>query len=182
MKSVELQKQIAEEQIKYTEGSYWPDLSIEGVYSRKEDRPELILTNKESIYGTLRLDFPFYEGGLRKAEVRQAEARLRQAEYRLADLKNSINVEVENAHLNLLTLSGVLEKLQAESAYAADNYNSVSKQFEYGLANSIDVMDANTLLVNSERELANAKYDYQLGIIKIEKCNGNFVEDSRSSQ
>lgn len=176
LKSVELQKQIAVEQIKYTEGTYWPDLAIEGVYSRKEDRPELISTNKESSYGILRIDFPFYEGGLRKAEVRQAEARLRQAEYRLADLKNSINVEVENAHLNLLTLSGVLEKLQAESAYAADNYNSVSKQFEYGLANSIDVMDANTLLVTSERELANAKYDYQLALLRLKSATGTLLK------
>jgi outer membrane protein len=81
-----------------------------------------------------------------------------------------------------LTLSGVLEKLQAESAYAADNYNSVSKQFEYGLANSIDVMDANTLLVTSERELANAKYDYQLALLRLKSATGTLLKTVNSTQ
>lgn len=176
LKSVEIQRQIAREQIKYTKGSYWPNLSIEGVYSRKEDRPDSASSNKESIYGILRLDFPFYEGGLRVAEVQQSVAKERQAEYRLADLRNSIAVEVEDSYLNLMTVFSVLDKLQAETEYARDNFKAVSKQFEYGLANSIDVMDANTLLVTSERELFNALYDYQLAVLILKRATGTLLK------
>ncbi len=176
LKSVEIQRQIAREQIKYTKGSYWPNLSIEGVYSRKEDRPDSASSNKESIYGILRLDFPFYEGGLRVAEVQQSVAKERQAEYRLADLRNSIAVEVEDSYLNLMTVFSVLDKLQAETEYARDNFKAVSKQFEYGLANSIDVMDANTLLVTSERELFNAMYDYQLAVLTLKRATGTLLK------
>ena len=172
LKAVELQKKIAENEVTYTKGLYWPTLSVEGVYSRREDHPSSSFAIKENIYGTLKLNFPFFEGGLRVAEVSQSRARLRQAEYRLSDLKKSVNVEVENAYLNLITESGILDKLQAEVDYARDNYNAVSKQFEYGLANSVDVMDANTLLVTAERELANAKYDYQLSILKLKRVTG----------
>ncbi|MBI5409672.1 MAG: TolC family protein [Nitrospirae bacterium] len=176
VKSTGLQKEIAKKQIKYTRGFYWPDISIEGVYARKEDSPDSAFANRESIYGDIKLNFPFYEGGLRKAEVRQAEARFRQADYRLEDLKKSINVEVEDAYLNLITVAGVIDNLQAEAAYAADNYNAVSKQFEYGLANSLDVMDANNLLVTSERELANARYDYQYAVLKLGRATGTLLK------
>ena len=172
LKTIELERKIAEDEIKYTKGLYWPTLSVEGVYSRREDHPSSSFAIKENIYGTLKLNFPFFGGGLRVAEVSQSRARLRQAEYRLSDLKKSVNVEVENAYLNLITESGILDKLQAEVDYARDNYNAVSKQFEYGLANSIDIMDANTLLVTTERELANAKYDYQLSILKLKRVTG----------
>lgn len=172
LKAFELQKKIAENEVTYTKGLYWPTLSVEGVYSKQENYPSSSLALKESIYGGLKLDFPFFEGGLRRAEVREARAKQRQAEYRLSDLKHSINVEVEDAYLNLITQSGILDKLQSEKEYAVDNYNAVSKQFEYGLANSVDVMDANTLLVTAERELANAKYDYQLSILKLKRVTG----------
>jgi outer membrane protein len=176
IKSVELQKKIAGQQIEYTKGSYWPDVSVEGVYSRIDDHPSVAFENKESIYGTLRIDYPFFEGGLRRAEVSQARARFRQADYRMADEYKSVSVEVENAYLNLLTVSGVLEKLQAEAAYAADNYNAVTKQFEFGLANSLDVMDANTLLVTSEKQLANARYDYQFAILQLKRATGTLLK------
>jgi outer membrane protein len=176
IKSVELQKEIDGQQVKYAKGSYWPDISVQGVYSRLENDPSLAFEIKESVYGTIRIDYPFFEGGLRKAEVSQAKARFRQTDYRLEDAYKSVSVEVENAYLNLITSSGILEKLQAEAEYAADNYNAVTKQFEFGLADSLDVMDANTLLVTSEKQLANAKYDYQYAILELKRATGTFLK------
>jgi outer membrane protein len=108
--------------------------------------------------------------------VGEAKAKARQADHGLSDLKQSVGVEVEDAYLNLLTISAVIDRLQAESEYAADNYNSVTKQFQYGLANSIDVIDANTLLLTSERELANARYDYELAILKLKRATGTLLK------
>jgi outer membrane protein len=73
----------------------------------------------------------------------------------------TINIDVENAYLDYITQKGVLKSFKDQLAFASDNYNSVSKQFQYGLANSVDVMDANTLLVTAERELASSEYNYQ---------------------
>jgi outer membrane protein len=176
VKTVTIQKQISEDEVKYTKGSYWPDISLEGVYLRQENSPSTSFGLNEKIYGALKLNFPFFEGGLRVAEVGEAKAKSRQAEHSLADLKHSVGVEVEEAYLDLLTTSAVIDKLQAEKEYATDNYISVTKQFQYGLANSIDVIDANTLLVTSERELANARYDYELAILKLKRATGTLLQ------
>ncbi|MBI4699120.1 MAG: TolC family protein [Nitrospirae bacterium] len=182
LKSVELDRQIAERQVKYTKGSYWPTISVEGAYTRREEHPSTSLDSDKSVYGLIRIDYPFFEGGLRKAEVSQSEARFRQAEYRYNDLKDSVNVEVESAYLNMKTSAGVLEKLRAEADYARDNFNAVTKQFEYGLANSLDVMDANNLLVTSERQLANAQYDYELAILQLQRATGTLLKTVNSKQ
>ncbi len=158
--------------VTFTKGTYWPDLSIEGVYYAQDSSPSRTFSVDESVYGAIKLNFPFFEGGLKKAEVNYAKARLRQSEHTLSDLKQSLNIEVENAYLELLTFSGVINHLRAEVEYSLDNFNGVTKQFQYGLANSIDVIDANTLLVTSEIELAKAEYDYLLAILKLKKAAG----------
>lgn len=182
LKALTIEKKIAEDKITYAEGSYWPSLSLEGVYSRDEEHPSSAYAIKETTYGTIKLNFPFFEGGLRRAEVREARAKLRQTEYRFSDLGKSINLEVENAYLSIVTESGILKKLEAQVEYARDNFNAVSKQFEYGLANSLDVMDANTLLVTSERELTNARFNYQLAILKLQRATGTFLKTVMSRQ
>lgn len=100
LKAVGIQKKIAEDQVRYTRGSYWPTLSIAGVYSRRNEDPASAFLNKESIYAGINLNFAFFEGGLRKAEVREAEARQRQAELIYEDLKKTVGIEVENAYLD----------------------------------------------------------------------------------
>lgn len=176
LKSAELERQVAQDQVKFTRGSYWPTLSVEGVYARYEDHPSSEFTNEESIYGIVRLDYPFFEGGLRRAEVRQSEARFRQTDYRYNDLKDNIAVEVENTYLAMITASSVRDQLQSETEYARENFNAVTKQFQYGLSDSIDVMDANTLLVTSERELANAQYNYELAILGLRRATGTLLK------
>ena len=70
----------------------------------------------------------------------------------------------------------VLKSLEDQLKFANDNYNAVSKQFKYGLANSIDVMDANTLLVTSETELAKSIYNKQLAGLNVERAKGTFLK------
>jgi outer membrane protein len=137
---------------------------------------------KESTYGLLSLNFPFFEGGLRRAEVKEARAKERQSALIYEDYKKSIGIEVQSAYLDLVTQKGIIKFLEDQVVYARDNYNAVAKQFEFGLAQSLDVMDANTLLVTSERNLAEAGYNYQAAIIKMKKATGTFLKTITGDQ
>ncbi len=176
IKATAILKEIAGDEVKYARGAYWPRLSLEGVYLRDENEPKGSLDQNERIYGVLKLEFPFFEGGLRVAEVQQAKARFRQAGQSLSDIGHSIEIEVEDAYLNLQTVSAILDQLKAEVAYALDNYNAVTKQFKYGLTDSIDIIDANTLLVSAERKLSNVQYDYRLAILGLQRATGTMLK------
>jgi len=138
--------------------------------------------NRESIYGTLSLNFPFFEGGLRQAEVKEALARERQAHHRYEDLKKTIGVEVQSAYLEVVTQKGQIRFLDDQLAFAKDNYFAVSRQFEFGLSSSIDVIDANTLLVSAERKLAEALYSYQVARLKLKKATGMLLKTAVGTQ
>jgi outer membrane protein len=176
MKSADMQRKIAMDNIKYMKSSYWPTVSLEALYAKRDEDPATDSLIRNEAYAGLRLDFPFFEGGLRRAEVREAEAKYRQANLMYEDLRKSIGIEVDGAYLDFLTQKGVLKSLEDQYVYATDNYNSISKQYIYGLANSIDVIDANTLLVTSERQLIDARYYYQLSILRLKRVTGTLLK------
>jgi len=175
LKSMEVQKQIAADQTKFTEGAFWPSVSVSGVYARADQHPSTSNLNRESIYGGVALNFPFFEGGLRKAEVSEAKARERQAALFYEDTRKGIEIEVQTAYLDLVTQKGILQFLNDQLAFARDNYHAVARQFDFGLSNSLDVLDANTLLVSAERKAASADYNYRLAILRMKKATGTLL-------
>jgi len=172
VKSVETQVQISEKQIDVTRGAYWPSVSVAGVYSGTEQSPETASYNKESIWGGVTLNFPIFEGGLRRAEVRESESRYRQAVFQYRDFVKSVNVEVENTYLDLIAQKGIYKSAQDQLAYAEDNIRAVAKQFEFGLASSLDVIDANNLLISAQKLMADATYNYQYFILRLQRVTG----------
>ncbi len=177
LKALEIQKKVAEDQVRFAKGAYWPNLSLTGGYIRTEQSPETTSLNREGIYATAALNFPFFEGGLRVAEVKEAMARERQSRLLHEDLKKTIAVEVQSAYLDLVTQKSILKFLVDQRAFARDNYIAVNRQFEFGLAQSIDVIDANTLLVSAEQKVAEAGYSYRMSILRVKKAIGVLLRE-----
>jgi len=175
LKGLEIQKQIAADQTRFTEGAFWPSVSVFGVYAGADQSPAQGSLNRESIYAGAALNFPFFEGGLRKAEVQEAKVRERQATLFYEDLKKSIEIEVQTAYLDLVTQKGTLQFLNDQMVFARDNYRAVARQFDFGLSSSLDVLDANTLLVAAERKVAAALYNYQLALLRMKKATGTLL-------
>lgn len=173
IKGLRLQERAAEDRITYAKGAYWPTVGVEGGWQRFDRSPEPLLD--ESGYLGLSLDFQFYDGGLRKAEVQEARLRRRQAANALNETARSIAFEVEAAWSDVGTQRGVIVSLASQSRYAGENYEAVQRLFDHGMANSVDIMDANTLLVTAERELADARYRLRLALLKLDRAAGTFL-------
>jgi outer membrane protein len=176
LKSLEAQKKIAADQIRYAEGAYWPTVSVAGVYAGTDQHPSTGSLVRESFYAGIGLNFTIFEGGLRKADVSEAKVRERQAALQYDDLKKGIDIEVKSTYLDLVTQKGILKFLNDQLVYARDNIRAVARQFEYGLSTSLDVMDANTLLVSSERKAALAAYNYQYAVLVMKKATGTLLQ------
>ena len=61
-------------------------------------------------------------------------------------------------------------------AFAQDNYGGVVRQFDNGLATNLDVMDANSLLLTAEKNVAEAYYNYQLVYLRVKRSNGTLLQ------
>jgi outer membrane protein len=176
LKSMEKQQAIAEKQVKYYRSEYWPTVSLNGSYSKTEASPsDALVMSREDFSVALTLSFSLFDGGLKKARVGEAMAWKRQADLGYRSEKKQIDLEVEQSYLSVTSAKSVLDALEDQVTYARSNYDAVLKQFQYGVANSVDIMDANTLLVTAERQLSDAGYTYQLAIIKLNRSQGVFL-------
>ncbi len=167
-----IDEEIAEEGITYAKGNFMPNLKIEGVYSYRDQSPATSFLLRESIYVGLSVSFPVFEGGLRRAELKEARSLLREAELARINYRRDIELEIREAYNNMLSLGPVIDSFEKQVAFARENYNMVFKQFQYGLADSMDVIDANTTLVEAELGLMSAEYDHELAVLELKKRAG----------
>jgi outer membrane protein len=176
IKIAQISKEIARKNVNYAIGSFFPYLSLSITYQKFDQDPSNEMTNKESKYAIASINFPIFEGGLRRAEFGEAKAKLRQAELQYEDTIKEVFMDVESAYHNYITFKDTIKSLEDEVTYARDNFNSISKQYQHGLANSIDVTDANTFLVTAERKHMEALYNYQLSVMRLRQATGTLLK------
>lgn len=162
--------EIAEKTIKFEKSDYWPALSLEAGYKETDiqyDDPISVEYDTKDYYFTGELVFTLYDGGLRSAQIKQARADLRKAKNALSLQKKQIILEARVNFLDNKAAKSALVNLQDELKAAKENFNAVTMQFKYGMADSIDIMDANTLLVSAQRRISDAQYIYYFSVLKI---------------
>jgi outer membrane protein TolC len=182
LKSLQAQKIIAEKQLTYAKGAYWPSLSLGAAYARVDQYPQNATFNRDTIYANAAVNFTFYDGGERSADIMQAETRLRQAGLIYRDAVNSATLQVRNAFLDYTTQQGIIKFLRDQLAYGRDNFNAVSKQYEFGLSNSLDVLDANNLLLSSQRQLADALNSSRFSRLNLLKATGGLLGETTAAK
>lgn len=176
LKSYDMQTQIAGQQVKYARGAFWPNVGLFAIYNGADQNPMMGTVNRENVLAGVSLNFPFFEGGLRIAELKEAKAKERQARLAYDDLKKNVDIELQGAYLDLETQGGALKFSEDQLIFAQDNYNAVLRQYENGLVTSLDVMDANALLLSSEKNVAEALYGYQLAHLKVRRSSGTLLK------
>jgi outer membrane protein len=174
MKSTEMDIVLADRAIDLSKSEYWPVLGFEAGYKYQETDPSY-LSSGDTLYGALNLDMVFFDWGFRKATIAQDKAKKHNAELQLKLQKKQIALEVEQAYLTTITVSNEIKALRDKLAFSKANYDAVSLQFDLGQADILDIMDANTTLVNSERELSEAQYLFVLAKISLQRAQGIFL-------
>jgi outer membrane protein len=184
LKSAEKILDIADKTIKYEKGAYWPKISIQGTYtdnkinSDHDTMYKLYDSKTNATIKTIEASFTFtlFDGGLRAAQIKQAIARKRQAKAALANTKNQIILESKRSWFEYKTAKSTLKTLEDELKFARENFDAVTMQFEYGLADSVSMMDADTLLVSAQRKLSEAEYAYILSTLDLIRIKGDLIK------
>ncbi|MEE8575456.1 MAG: TolC family protein, partial [Thermodesulfobacteriota bacterium] len=178
-------QELAKEGIKYARGSYLPTLTLDGVYTYRDQSPATTFLLNDSLRADLTLSYFIFEGGLRRAELSKAKSILREADLRTIGVRRDIAVHVTEAYNNVEALKSVMKSFRTQIFFARENYEMVFKQFTYGLADNVDLIDADTTLVSAELGFANATLDLQLAVLELKMSMGvlfNEVVGKRASK
>ncbi len=122
----------------------------------------------------LQLDWTIYDGGIRDAQRKLAEAQRDENLARLDLLRDQVRDDVFNAERALKTRRRALETARRSLQLSKETLDLVQVQHDAGTATQLDLLQAQDNLVAAEVALAQARFDLALGGLSLERLSGAF--------
>src|SRR5262249_7510589 len=119
---------------------------------------------------TLRV--PLFEGGKTVGKVIEADAALQAERLRLEDLRGRIDYEVRTALLDLAAAGERVSVAERALALAREQLRRSQDRFEAGVANNIDVVQAQETLAEATETRIAAIYDQNLARAALARALG----------
>ena len=120
--------------------------------------------------------YKFYDGGATKAKVNEARQDLLTARETEQKTRESVQLEVKQAYLNIRSAAQKVEETQTVVDQARENYRIQNIRYQAGVGINLDVLDAQLSLNEAQVNHIQALYDYNVGIAKLEQVMGVDVE------
>jgi len=127
-------------------------------------------------FGMLSVKIPVFDWGSKREKVKQQEANIRSAEYGLKELQSQINVEIEQATLNLQLQANNIDLMQASLIEADENLKLSNDRFQAGTITGEDVLIAETLWQRAYSSMLDAKVRYKIAEAVYHKAIGQIKQ------
>jgi len=172
-KSIEQQVKAAQREKQASQAERLPSLRFDGNWAYQG----LSSTTGIPVYTyQLGVNMPLFTGGRIHSEIVKADLRLRTLEEQKADLRNSIALDVKTALLNLESARSEVQVANLGVQLAKEEVDQARDRFRAGVANNIEVIQAQDALAraNDNQIIAlyrfnQARADYARGIGQMEK-------------
>lgn len=173
--------EIARHEVSRQRAGHHPTLDLVGSRTHTDDegsvaRPDVrVRTDSEAI--GLELSVPIFQGGLVAARVAEAAERLRAAEAELEAARRNVERATRAAYLGAATGAARVQALTQAVVASESALEAKRAGFEAGINTNIDVLDASRDLFRARRDLAAARYDYVLNLLRLEQSAGTLSEE-----
>ncbi len=127
---------------------------------------------KEGWRATLDLTWTVYDGGSRYGKARQTEAALAGAEAASDEQRIAILQQVKDAVRDVAVARERLQLAERQRELASESAASARRSFEAGVAGSVDVLDANDRLYQSEVGLAQSRAQIGVALVSLDRAVG----------
>ncbi|MGB8992230.1 MAG: TolC family protein [Desulfobaccales bacterium] len=155
--------------IKAARGSYFPEVSLQaGSDVRHRD---LGGTKPEWIGGVF-MEYPFFEGGLTRAQVAKASSQYQQLLEKKRDRLNGLKVDLTTAWKDQENSRQGVATTKQTVATNAEAYASAQALYRYGKAIGLDVLQAQVDLTGSRFQLIRYAVAYEIGKARIQQIKG----------
>lgn len=119
------------------------------------------------------LKVPIFDGFATRSRVRQADVNLKKADEDIRQMKNSLNVEYENAKIKLRDNMSTIRAQRQNVVLAQEIYQSTQNNYNNGLAALTDLLDTENALTQAQNSYNQALLNYKIAEIQLIKSNGN---------
>ena len=157
----------SEKDIRIAESEMLPSASLSFEASQAEDLSSTYNERDKKILKAT-VKWPFYTGGKNKAEVNKNRNIKYQKKLLLDNAIKTNNTEVASAWSNFQSSKSLLDSVKSQVKAAEIANEGITIEYESGLGRStLDVIQSNSLLLDSKISLANAERNYLLSQFKL---------------
>jgi outer membrane protein len=175
IKELSLNILSAEKGVKLTKSSYYPTVALVGNYNREGDEPLLGSDPGEDADTwalILEAEWTFWEWGKNRSDVSASRAKVAKVKYLLRELKDSIQLQVKEAYLNLREAEKNIQVARTAVVQAEENFRMNEERYKQQVATSTDVLDAQTLLTQARSNYFNALSEHNIAWARLERVMG----------
>ena len=157
----------SEKDIRIAESDMLPSASLSFEASQTENLSSTYNERDKKILKAT-VKWPFYTGGKNKAEVNKSRNIKYQKKLLLDNVINTNNTNVASAWSNFQSSKSLLDSVKSQVKAAEIANEGITVEYESGLGRStLDVIQSNSLLLDSKISLANAERNYLLSQFKL---------------
>ncbi|BCW97031.1 MAG: TolC family protein [Fimbriimonadales bacterium] len=117
--------------------------------------------------------YPLFDGGLTRANLREAQASLQSAQFRLQQAERDAYAEVESALLSVRESAERLEASRLAVAAARRNFDAAQESLREGVGTIVEVLTAQLALITAETNLVQATYDAAVADLQLRLAVGD---------
>jgi protease secretion system outer membrane protein len=166
-------------EIQRNKAGHYPRMDFIAAYSRG-DSESINTYTQNSVNRSigLQVSVPIYQGGAISATVRQAAAGYGRAQSDLDARTNKVMVELRKAHSIVLSSVHKIEALEKAVASGQELMKATEQSIKGGVRINLDLLNAQQQLYTSQRDLAQARYSYLIGLLRLRAAAGTLDDSS----
>lgn len=168
--------EIADMEIRKAEAGHKPTLDLIGQYqvARGPNSNFPTAGNVRTNTGTIGLQFnlPLYAGGAIDNRVKEAVALAEKARADRESAQRNIAQAVRSAYFGVLSGAGQIKALEAAEASSQSALDANKLGYQVGVRINIDVLNAQSQLFQTKRDLAVARYNVLVGQLRLKQAGG----------
>ena len=159
---------LAQLNIKSISSERFPTLAASGDYGVIGDGSMMLPTRTVAVG----MRVPIFDGGRRDARIAESGVALRQERLQVEDLKKQIELEVRVSLNNLKSARTQIDTAKLGLELAENELAQAQRRIEAGVANSVELTDAQTRLTRARDNSLSALYLFNLARIDVAAASG----------
>ena len=136
----------------------------------------VIGTNPPNSHGTFsvagELRFPIWAGGHARGDIEEADASLQQRRAEYEDLRARVEADVRTAFLDLTAAAEQVRVAQSRRGLAQDELQQARDRFASGVADTVEVVQAQQTVEQADNDLISATYEHNLAKAALARALG----------
>ncbi|HWR44346.1 TolC family protein [Sporomusa sp.] len=165
---------IAKTEIKVAESG--KKLTVAATASEKWNDKDFPGTDNNTWAIGINASYNLFDAGVTKSKVKGAEAGLDKATQQLRQAKDSAQLEVRQAYLNMQEAEKRIETSNVAVTKAEEDYKIAQVRYSAGVGTNLDVIDSQVALTSAKTDYVQALYDYNTSRAKLDKAMGVTVK------